>query len=430
MGMVICQGCGQAFAVPPGYGRNKIQCPGCGVICQVPEGARGSDARPTGPATTAIEAPARPGAWEDEASAWLKEAEAAEPAESEPVLLEVVEPAPAPAPSPVRPRPPAEPVPKPSEEPFTCRRCGGKVRRQRECPVCGEQDDSPLPLEPIEETSRPEPTWRAEGEEFLPPDPDTVPPVPVGLTPHSLELDEPQPLALAPSEEEEETTPYEPVDHDLPRCPRCRKDMPVGAVLCASCGFNLRTRKKATRTYEPIARTWDTNITLTIRLVCLGTAMGFHLLLTGLAAIGGNATPFLLAGVPLTAILCFVLGTFDRLDLTRDTRGRVTLTRRWRVCFVPIKPQVTEVHGFEGVVIGQWNDAGAIEWAILISLLCLGLIPALIWWYVAIYCNHYHVSLARDHGFSEVHVYRGRSEEQMHDVTKTLCQASGLRVLG
>src|SRR5262245_35811118 len=36
---VICQGCGQAFDVPEGYARNKIQCPGCGVICPVPAGS-------------------------------------------------------------------------------------------------------------------------------------------------------------------------------------------------------------------------------------------------------------------------------------------------------------------------------------------------------------------------------------------------------
>src|SRR5262245_18550870 len=47
MSEVICQGCGQAFDVPEGYARNKIQCPGCGVICPVPAGGGGgAPARP------------------------------------------------------------------------------------------------------------------------------------------------------------------------------------------------------------------------------------------------------------------------------------------------------------------------------------------------------------------------------------------------
>ena len=29
----------------------------------------------------------------------------------------------------------------------------------------------------------------------------------------------------------------------------------------------------------------------------------------------------------------FVLGTFDRLDLMRTTKGKVTLTQQWRVAF-------------------------------------------------------------------------------------------------
>ena len=45
----------------------------------------------------------------------------------------------------------------------------------------------------------------------------------------------------------------------------------------------------------------------------------------------------------------------------------------------------------------------------------MGLAPALVWWYLAIYSNHYHVSLARNHAHAEVTVYRGRSEAQMQE---------------
>ncbi len=407
MATVICQGCGQAFELPPGHARNKVQCPGCGVICPVPEEVRAAGEKPAGPA------------WDDEPALLLEVPEEAPLVEPEPVLMaEAVQPAPSALPV----EPEAPPRPR-GELLFTCRRCGIRIRRQRECPVCGVQDDSPLPAEPAEAPKPP-------AEAPLVDAPLPVEPLPVGLAPHSLELDEGQPLGLAAEEDEEEAPPYELVDRDLPRCPRCYKDMPVGGVLCASCGFNLRTRKKVTRTYEPISRSWDTDMSLTTRLICLGGFQGFHLFLTLCAAVGGFATPFLVAWVPLTLIVCFVVGTYDHIDLRRDTRGRVTIERRWRFCFIPLQPEVTEVRGFEGVVCGGWNDAGGLEWAILISLLCLGLLPALIWWYLAIYLNHYHVSLARDHGHAEVTVYRGRSEEQMHEIARAVCNATGLRVLG
>ncbi|MFQ3591669.1 MAG: hypothetical protein SNJ82_00570 [Gemmataceae bacterium] len=40
---IVCSGCGSGFDPPGGYRRNKIQCPECGVICSVPEGAVPAD---------------------------------------------------------------------------------------------------------------------------------------------------------------------------------------------------------------------------------------------------------------------------------------------------------------------------------------------------------------------------------------------------
>src|SRR5262245_4391204 len=80
MSTVICQGCGQAFAVPAGYSRNKIQCTGCGVICQVPAGGGGEAPRPprepeARPAREPEPRPAR--SFEDDAAAWLRDPEPA-----------------------------------------------------------------------------------------------------------------------------------------------------------------------------------------------------------------------------------------------------------------------------------------------------------------------------------------------------------------
>jgi hypothetical protein len=407
MSAVICQGCGQAFAVPAGYSRNKIQCPGCGVICQVPAGA-GADAPAPRSAAKSESPPAR--AFEEDAAAWLSEPDPA-PAprpRDEPVAAAV----PAP-PTSALPEPPPR---KPAARTFACRRCGRQVERQRECPVCdAEGRDEPLPLEP--ETA-PEPTF-----------PPSSAPV-ANVAPLSLELDE-EPTEWVPGvqeEEDEDPDPYHLADKDKPRCPKCRKDMEFGAVACTSCGFNLRTRRKARRTYAPIAREWETDMTLMTRLAVMGGFWALHLLLMLGALIGGDVWPVIVSWFPLTIILAFVLGTYDRVQILRDERGRVSVIKRWRCFFIPLAPQRHEVRGYEGVLIGGWNDSGIMEWVICISLLCMGCLPALIWWYVAIYQNHYHVALAEDHGRKALTVYRGRSEEQMHDVAKVLCDASGLQV--
>ena len=400
MATVICQGCGQAFELSEGYARNKIQCPGCGVICPVPAETTARRGRSAAPPAREVPRP-EPAALEEEAAAWLNEAPE--------------------APAPLRERPPSRAEPEstavepvapertPEAKLFACRRCGQLVRRQRECPVCDAEGEGILPAEP--EAARPA----------------TASAAVVGLAPHSLELDEPAAPGAA-AEDEEEPSPYLLAGPALPRCPKCHRDLPaLGAVVCVACGFNLRTRKKASRSYDPIARSWVSEMSLANRLMWVGAFQGFHLLLTIGAGLNGHVTPFLVAWVPLTAIVCFVLGTYDRIELTRDTRGRVTLTKHWRFCFFPIAPKVTEVQGFEGVVIGQWNDTGVWEWLVFVSLLFLGIIPALIWWYNTIYKNYFHVALARDHGHAEVYVFRGRSEEQMHDIARALCEATGLR---
>jgi hypothetical protein len=381
--MVICQGCGQAFDVPEGYGRNKIQCPGCGVICAVPADAPRQPARAAAkkapvPAPAPIPEPAA----EDQAAEWLREPEPAPLFDDEP----------APEPPPV-----LAPVSKRKEMLFPCRRCGRPVRAQRECPSC---DAGELPVDA--------PGSRA------------------------LELDEP-PLPQGHPDLDEDPSPYLFAEKDLPTCPRCKKEMPRGAVLCAACGFNRRTRRKHARTYEPIARSWDTDLTLKQRLMWVAAGQGFHWFCAAMGvALGTFASPwpFVLTWPWMTAVLCFVLGTYDRIELVRDSKGRVKVTKQWRFFFVPARPVTTEVRGFEGVTTGQWHDAGFLEYFVFLSLLTMALVPGFIWWYVAIYKVYFHVALAQDHGHSEVYVYRGRSQEQMNEIADALCNASGLQRLG
>jgi hypothetical protein len=245
------------------------------------------------------------------------------------------------------------------------------------------------------------------------------------LAPHALELD-PPPIAQAL--EDEEVSPYLFADRDIPRCPKCLKDMVEGGVVCTACGFNVRTRKKAARTYQPIDRQWETDMSLQQRLIWLGVGQGAHLLMAFIAVQRGYSAFGFLASWPLfMAILCFVLGTYEKIRLVRDAKGRVQLTKQWRFCFLPLRAEVMDVRGFEGVTTGQWHDAGFLEWLVFGSLLFLMIIPALIWWYNAIYRMHFHVALSLDHGYPDVWVYRGRSQEQMNDIADTLVNASGLR---
>ena len=45
---VVCHSCGKRLEVADDYRRNKVQCPGCGVMCQLPAVGEGP-AFPTAP---------------------------------------------------------------------------------------------------------------------------------------------------------------------------------------------------------------------------------------------------------------------------------------------------------------------------------------------------------------------------------------------
>jgi hypothetical protein len=126
-----------------------------------------------------------------------------------------------------------------------------------------------------------------------------------------------------------------------------------------------------------------------------------------------------------TFLMAFLLGTFDRLKLTRNKRGRVVLTQTWRVLFIA-RPAITvPLHEYEGVVIKLSHHVGVLDWVIFVGGLLSGIIPGLIWFW-AMRQDTYEVALTKDHGYAERILYRGWSESHAQEIAKTLHELSGL----
>ncbi|MGL4552019.1 MAG: hypothetical protein ACRC33_12640 [Gemmataceae bacterium] len=244
----------------------------------------------------------------------------------------------------------------------------------------------------------------------------------------SMELDDaPEDVAA----EESEDGAYQLRDKLGPKCPKCKAELPEGGVVCVKCGYNRKTKKQAERRYTTIDREWESDRPLASRLMWLGAAQAFHVVL-GVVCYWQFETvmPAVISWFPLTAMLCFLLGTYDRIRLTRDTKGRVRVEKQWRFAFVPLKPEKTDVRGYEGVVSGPWMETGVMEWYVLVSLLMWGIIPGLIWYWQTIASPHYMVALAQDHGRPEFYVYRGRNPAQVNEIAEAICSATGLERIG
>jgi hypothetical protein len=379
---VICEGCGQRVPIPEGYRRNKIQC-ACGVICVVPEDARPRAEEPAGKRATPAVKPARD--VEAEAERWLLDEPSSPPSPgpSEPPRFRDPEPVAQPAPAPKR---------TVADARFPCRRCGRMVRRQGECPDC---DPDHVPAEAKEE-----PVWWPS-------------------------VDAPE---VKDDDEEEGSSSYGVEGADDVKCPKCCFMLPPGSVLCVRCGFHLKKRKKITKTYQPIERVWETNGSLkgrrTLFVIC---STGFFV--SGLIGVfhgGIGVGGFVFFYAMIAAMAAFLLGTFDTIHLTRDTRGRVQLIKTWRVCFFARPPRTIDVRAYNGIIGGRHRDIGPWEYAVCFFLLVSGIIPGIIWWYFVIHKVTFHVSLSRAHGFPECIVYSGWNDLQMKEIAYTLRDACGL----
>jgi hypothetical protein len=226
---------------------------------------------------------------------------------------------------------------------------------------------------------------------------------------------------------EDDGRPYPLRGGDESKCPECCKILEKDAALCPRCGFNLQTGKKAIRVYEPLELRWDAGLPFQRRLLLFlaGECVALVLALVG-AFLAGHPSESVTSVLTFTVLTAFILGTFDRLDLTRNKRGRVVLTQTWRIFFWRRPTDTIALREYEGVVTNSAHETGLIDWIILIIALLFGIIPGLIWWFWAMQQDTFQVALTKDHGYPERILYRGWSQSRAKEIARTLHEVSGL----
>jgi len=231
-----------------------------------------------------------------------------------------------------------------------------------------------------------------------------------------------------PAEDEEDSSPYVVEGGVEVQCPGCCLMLPPASVLCVRCGFHLKKRKKVAKSYQPMDRDWETNASRRKRLTIFwsGVVVALVLGLTGVLGAGADLGVFAGSFLVFTMMMAFLLGTFARIQLTRDSRGRVRLTKTWRVFFFARQPEAIDPRGYEGISSGVHRDVTFWDYFICLSLFVSGIIPGILWWYFTFYKVTYHVSLSRDHGYPAYILYSGWSVTQMQEIAVVLRDATRL----
>jgi hypothetical protein len=385
---VLCHGCGQRVPVPEGHARPKIRCAACGVMCEVPAGARQAPA----PTMTAPNV--------ESTSAASTAVTAAPPRTKKAVL--------------------------------TCPECGERVRLAPSqapiCPTCGTDLISPAAKVPADAI--------APG-----PPPKQSAPVPSA----------PKPLIVGSNEDDDKpyTVPGDAVQTEP--CPSCNKSLPRGAVVCVHCGFDQQTGEKTERVYEKIDKQWEPGLPhakrLGIFLVVEALALAATLFW---AFVSGEWGILLFAWSFGAALLAFVLGTYPRVNLRRNAKGRCFLTRTFYFAFIPRPTVAIPWRECEGIVTGHLCEVDFWDWVIVVMILFYGIVPGILammsygiipgvlvmlfcgiipgvlWWIYIVAPGQFHAALTKDHGYPAVILYRGRNEALANEIAVTVSELTGL----
>jgi DNA-directed RNA polymerase subunit RPC12/RpoP len=345
-----------------------------------------------------------------------------------------------------------------------CHGCGqrlevpaGYAKAKLRCPECGVMCDVPPPEArkgPVKQSAgraaptaapRPAPPVPAVSPEDglvpLAPEPvsesrparPTPPPVPadddlIPLAPEPAPAPPPPTLPVDFGTDEDDGKPYRVSGPPEKKCPHCSKRLESDALQCPGCGYDLQAGKKPKKVYEPAERSWEAGWPLHQRRlvfilgIIIGVALGIPISIASDSWVGG-----IISWIVFITLGSFLLGTYPRVDLARNKRGKVTLTKTWRVCFLEQKPIEFNVIEFEGVRTGYARDVSLIDWIAAAVLLPAGIVPGILWWYIFIQRDQHTVALLREHGYASDILYRGISEDLAKDMAQEVHEIGGLR---
>jgi hypothetical protein len=91
------------------------------------------------------------------------------------------------------------------------------------------------------------------------------------------------------------------------KCPSCKREWPEDAVVCIECGYNFETGKRMKTTYDQLERHFTFGVSW--------------------------------------------LGTYNRVTILRDRKGKSSLIRSTRFLFIPLGSRVIELKGYNAVVV-------------------------------------------------------------------------------
>ncbi len=242
---------------------------------------------------------------------------------------------------------------------------------------------------------------------------------------------DPPPLPFAPAAPsfptslEDDGLPYAmPGGFDFP-CPDCTMLLKPGTAFCTRCGFDLRTGKKKKTTVKPLSRWYGPAFTYKARAaICIVVP---PVMMLGLYFLGHLDNTLIGLQIVGWILLTFFLGTWGELHMERSSKGKTTFTRSMRVAFMPIPAGVFDADYFDGVSTRIEEQITFVDYIILLSLIGMGIIPGVIFYFAVMNRPEHAIHLTGEHGASLQDIFRSRNHQRILDILDEISKISGLQ---
>jgi len=104
--------------------------------------------------------------------------------------------------------------------------------------------------------------------------------------------------------------------------------------LLHECGTDLATGEKPKKKYQAYDRLWESRAPLTLRLQVMGGLLAINVLFALVVAATGSFLGAVALLLVQTGLQSFLLGTYETVTVKRTAKGKLTVTKFWRVCFL------------------------------------------------------------------------------------------------
>jgi hypothetical protein len=227
-------------------------------------------------------------------------------------------------------------------------------------------------------------------------------------------------------EHDDQAIPYRVPGDGTMACPECNFKLPLGSQFCVHCGLDFATKKKPKKRFQPIDREWEPRMDLALRLKIFAGLQVLNVLLFFLLRTEFSFVSAFLSLLFQGGLQAFLIGSYEKIAVRRNEKGTASLTKTWRICFIPGRPM--EIDWKKSHALGTINthSIGFLEWLTFFYLLLLFVVPGIVFYFLVINPMRYQVVLCDVYGSIDDVIFRTTSDDQPDEICRVVSTATGL----